>query len=268
MLWSRAKTILIVFLLCTNIFLLCILLTSHYKRTRVPDGIISSAVELLSKRGIEIDARLIPKTAGSAKQYTVENVIKSYEEFAKTALGEGGEPFEGGFKTDDARISFSGDIFKIEYASGVQTSDKLRSPAEKVRVHLKGLGIDASDAEVKVSNDSAGIFTVTFTKRLAEAELLDCRVSVCLDGERIISAEGCWFDNASAGAAYDLESAPGLLVGFAASGRMNPGGRITAMEFGYCVNEDGVYHMQSTVVPVYALTTDDGRSFFVDARSK
>lgn len=266
--WSRAKTILIVFLLCTNVFLLSILLTSHYKRVRVPDDVIESCVALLQKRGIEIDERLIPKTVGSAKQYTVRNVIENYEDFAHMILGSQTEPTENGFKTADASISYSGDNFKIEYPNGCATNDRLTSPSEKVRDYLDEHGIDVKGAEVRVSNDSSGIFTVTFTKKLAGEELFDCSIGARLDGKKIISVEGCWFKEESTGTEYELESAPGLLVEFAASGSMGAGGRISTLRRGYCVNEDGVYHMQSTVVPVYEITTDDGRSFFVDARSK
>ncbi len=95
--WNKAKTRLILFLLCTNTFLFSIIVKSYFKRTRVPDEVINSAVSLLDKRNIKIDSSIIPAVINSEKVFSVENIISDYESFAKLALQGDISPTETGF---------------------------------------------------------------------------------------------------------------------------------------------------------------------------
>lgn len=267
MLWSRAKTIMIIFLLCINILLLNVLLISEHKRKRIPDDVIVSCAEILGRRGIEIDTQIIPKYAETAHQYTVANHITDYETFAKKVLGEGIAKTEDGYATENAEISFCGDVFRIKFYDGFETGDKHRAPAEKLRAYLARTGIDASDTTAEVTNDANGIFTVTLEKEIGGAPLFDCKITADFSGRKITEIYGSWFEEISGNAAtYETESAPGLLVGYASSGGLSAGTRIIGVKFGYRVNEDGVYHMQSTLTPVYELLAESGEKFYIDAR--
>lgn len=267
MLWSRAKTIMLVFLLCINILLLGVLLKSEHKRRRIPDDVISSCAEILEKRGIEIDAEIIPKYAETAYRYTVENHIADYETFAENILGEDITKTEDGYAAENGEISFCGDVFHIRFYDGFETGDKHRAPAEKLRAYLARAGIDTSGAQAEVTNDANGIFTVTLGKQIDGAPLFDCEITANFCGRKITEIYGSWFEEISGGAAsYETESAPGLLVGYAASGGLPAGMQITGVKFGYRVNEDGVYHMQSTLTPVYELLGENGEKFYIEAK--
>ena len=59
--WSRAKTILIILFLCTNVFLLTALALSSVNKSVVSEEIISSTVDILERNGVKISAGIIPE---------------------------------------------------------------------------------------------------------------------------------------------------------------------------------------------------------------
>ena len=257
--WSKAKTIMILFLLCTNIFLLSILIGTAYKQQRVSPEIIDSAVTLLSSRGIDIDKRIIPSAIGDEKLFTVENIIADYESFARTVRG---------YNNDAAEITFNGDIFDIKFINGIETDPKLKSPADKARAYLSSLGIDTKKSSVVVDNNSDDIFTVCFTKTIAGKPFFDCSVLVELKGTKIISVRGRWFNKLDTVSTSNpaLESVPGLLVEFSISSPELSGSKITGLNLGYAINEENVFHKQATIIPVYEITTDSENKYYIDAR--
>lgn len=256
--WSKAKTIMILFLLCTNLFLLSTLINAEYRQKRVAPEIIDAAAVLLENRGIRIDKKIIPSAIGTEKLFTVENVISDYESFTSTVNTH----------TDNsAEISFCGDMFDIK-ADGIETDRRLKSPADKARAFLSSLGIDASKASIEVDNNSDGIFTVRFTKIIADKPFFDCSISVELLGTKIISVRGKWYNKLDTVSASNsaLKSVPGLLVEFSASNPELHGSEITSLRLGYAISEENVFHKQATIIPVYEIATDNGGKYFIDAR--
>ena len=73
--WYKAKTILIVFFLMTNVFLLVNILTAAGKAAAIPEEIIDSTVQILAGKQITIDKTRIPREkcvhaiAGGAKHH-------------------------------------------------------------------------------------------------------------------------------------------------------------------------------------------------------
>ena len=59
--WSRAKTILIILFLCTNIFLLTTIILSSGRNSNVTEDIVASTVQILKENGVEISPDIIPR---------------------------------------------------------------------------------------------------------------------------------------------------------------------------------------------------------------
>lgn len=263
---ARAKTILIVFFLLTNLCLFILLMNSYSNYIRVPEEIITTTVNLLLERGIDIDSSLFPSKIGKQKQIVVNNVIETYEDFAKLILME--EPIieNGVFKTDTASVNFYGDRFRITYHNGLETSTKDRSPADKVRTFLSAAGIDTDGASVSSDNNAEGIFTVTFRKAFYKKPFFDCVVTAELKGTKIMTVHGSWFNKEEVKKTLLLSPVTSLLVNYSAK---NPGFRdvrITSLKPGYAICENGVFHKQVTLIPVYEVTADNKDTFYIDAR--
>ncbi len=269
MIWSKAKTILILFLLMTSILLSAMLYNSEIKSNHIEPQTISYAVNLLKEKGISINPNLIPSELGSVPVFEAKNVVSDYYEFARLVFPDCYQVSDASFASNNGTIEFYGDNFRISFASGVDTDKKLKSPSEKAKAYLSTIGIDTSVAEIDTSNDSQGLFTVNFTNVLEDMLFFDSKISVTLKGEKITSINGTWFTNNESLSSYaPLDSAPGLLVKFSAQNKEFSNLEITHLELGYAINEEGVFHKQSSILPVYQIITTDGRELYIDARRR
>ncbi|MBQ7793366.1 MAG: hypothetical protein IJ366_02490 [Clostridia bacterium] len=266
--WSRAKSILIFFLILTNLFLASMLVRSAINNTRILPETVNNAVLLLKERKVTVDASVIPTKIETKRIFTVENVIADYTEFAKKVLGENFSILDNTYSTETASITFNGDSFSIKYNDGIETDVKLKTPTEKSRAYLAALGIDTSKASAEVKNDAHGLFTVTFTEKLGNMLFFDRRVSVELLGERIVSAGGCWFTKTDVSSTQStLDSVPSLLVKYASGNAEFSNIEISDITLGYAIGEANVFHKTANVLPIYEISCTDGRVFFIDALS-
>lgn len=267
--WSKAKTILIIFLLCTSFILSYMLASSNENNKTINPQTVEHTINLLDKRGIKVSGELISKRIPNELIYNVENVITDYSSFAETVF-PACVPGENNFYTAQdgtGTINFFADRFNIKYPNGYPTSHKLKSPADKARAYLMTIGIDVGNANVSVENDAEGIFTVSFTNTLGKYPFFDCNIKAVLKGENIMNVSGTWFNQLDISPAQSgLKPLTSLLIDYSAYTKTFTNIEITDINFGYSINEFGVYHKQSTVSPIYQIVTSDGKFFYIDAR--
>lgn len=263
---QRAKTILIVFFMLTNMCLLTMLLHSYNTYRRVPDDVIKTASELLNERGIIIDKELIPTSISIQKQVLVENIITSYDDFAKTILGENIQKKDNIFFSGIGEVSFDGDKFFIKYNNGYETNEKKKSPSDKAEFYLNSIGINTKNSDIYSSNNDQGVFTVIFTKMLYGKPFFDCSIQVDIVGTKITRISGCWFNKYSTEAAQPTKPVSGLLVSYSARNIDFTNVKIISLKSGYAINENGVFHKQAVLLPVYEITTDKYNKIYIDAR--
>lgn len=268
--WSKAKSILIVFLICANVFLLCIILNASYKRSEVSESLITSTVSLLHSKGIEISPSLIPKTTESDKSFSAENIITDYESFAKLFIGDEITADDTGYSSSIGSVHYFGDRFDVRFTDGVETSPDQKSPADKAKAYLKELGIKPKQSHITVSNDSTGLFKVNVTKTVDRKPFFDCSVTVELTKDKITAVSGIWFfRTGEQPSVSELESVPGLLVKFFSANSDFSGMNITGLTSGYAVyeNDISIFHKQTVIIPVLEISTSEGQKYYVDARS-
>lgn len=264
--WSRAKTILIVFLLFTAIFLYAMIYTSNSKRNTISSETVENSIKILNSRGIKIDSSLIPNTIDSMQIYTVDNVVTDYNALAESILG--GDVTQNGntFSSNKGSIVFEGDRFSVTFTDGIDTDKADKSPSDKARTYLKIHGIDLYDTDVKVENDANGVFTATFTSKLGDLPFFDRSITCTLKGEKIISIEGSWFTKSdTATTQISLNSLPSILIKYSHENKEFQNIEISEILLGYAINENNVFHKQATVLPVYRITANNGKVFYVDA---
>lgn len=267
--WSRAKSILILFLIFTSLLLSGMLYISNQKSSMIEPQTISYAIQLLEKKGVYILPDLLPNKLYSLSVYEGENVISDYFEFAKTVFPDAEKISEANYSSSIGTIEFVGDNFDIKFLNGLPTDKRLKSPSEKAKNYLSTIGINISDAVVNTTNNSEGLFTVCFTNKLNGYSLFDNQISVTLSGENIIAVNGVWFTKKSLQSSnFTLDSAPGLLLKYTEQNPEFRNTEIIAMEIGYAINEQGVFHKESSILPVYKIVTSDSNEFYIDARHK
>ena len=110
--WSKAKTVLIFFFIIINVFLFYTILGRSLNNYYISKETVNNTVEILKNNGITVDKDIIPRRIQSASQFEADNIIVSYEEFAKQMLGDNYLKIsDAEFKGEDNSISFYGDKF-------------------------------------------------------------------------------------------------------------------------------------------------------------
>ena len=150
--WSRAKTILIILFLLSDLFLLGNIIVSKRNLTSATPQIIESTVKILNSNNITIDQTIIPKNILSVPYAEADNVISDFDDFAKLFLGKNVQKIdENTYKTESGTISFSGDSFTYTSITSGNSAESTEKSAELTAIEfLKNKGFDMSKAEANI----------------------------------------------------------------------------------------------------------------------
>lgn len=141
--WSKIKTIMIVFLLFLNIFLVSFLAITTFQENNISNELVESSISVLSKKGIVCDREIFP-----AKKYTLPRLsVKYYQPSELCDMFFGKQiPFrtEGDIllaESDGAVLKVKGSYFIYE------TNEKPSTFKEsKYKSSLKKTGFDISNS--------------------------------------------------------------------------------------------------------------------------
>ena len=89
--WGRAKTILIVMFLITDIFLLVVLMRTRIETYQIPQKTIAETVDILSANHIDIKKEQIPSKRVENQNIIMENFCQNPQEAATKILGQEAE---------------------------------------------------------------------------------------------------------------------------------------------------------------------------------
>lgn len=255
--WSKAKTILIFFLSCVTIFLLCVLIFTSIETSKTTDEVISYSVEILSNHGIKINPELIMKKSQKIQQITVANIISDKQAFADLIVGEATENIaENSYKSQKATITYSGDTFTAEFSTPI--------PSENLQEYLQSAGIDISDSFCRQTETSK-----IYTKKISDIPIFDCSIIVSESATGINELHGCWFNIASTSTnKVQLKPMADALVEFALKNDFSKK-PLTIQEINlvYATGGNNEYQIQTTLTPMYELITDSGAKYHIDARN-
>lgn len=260
--WYKAKTILILFFLCTNIFLLVNILNAADKSTVIPDEVIASAVEIMARNGVSIDPGIIPRRNESVAVIHAENVIQEQADFAQKLLGGPVQKnADGAFTGPAGELRISGDTFSFT-AGNNDSRSASASPAKTAEAFLKRLDFDLSGTKKTVDGP-----VVYYRKKFAGYPFLDGQITLETKNGAVISASGCWFQAKKQSLFSEkvvLKSITSVLVDYAAD--ETPAAAVTGLEFGFALPQTGSYHKTVQLIPVWVILTDEGERIFMDAR--
>lgn len=269
--WYRAKSIMIVFLICTNLFLGGYLVLDSRRTDSIDNDVRNAILLLLDEKGISIDAGLLAENGGTPEYAEAENIIGDYEEFAAQLLGSG---YTAGADStyigrDGASVTFDGDNFtyygKAAAPEGGLDDAYALNTAEEF---MAAAGIDAPDG-LTAADTADGRKSVTAVSTADGLDIFNSQLSVTVGSDGSICAAGRWYtettaENGSEGrlSTVDIYTA---LARFTSDFDVENTEIVSARQ-GYTVADDNVYHETAVLTPVWCIELADGRSCYIDSR--
>ena len=269
--WSKAKTILIIFFICTNLFLLLTITMSAGRTSIVTDDIAASTIAILKNNRIYIDSETIPRKTHSIPMMKVKNFVSEYETFAKTFAGENAVLTDNNaYSGSRGTIRFEGDYFEFVAAEGTFSEETKRlSAASAVQVAndiMKKLGFSDSNAvcSVSVDNDKT---TAKFTRKKDSLCYFNSDITLVMTSSGLEKIYGTWFlDESALPDKVVMKSVTGVLIDYISlTNRPTVDEKITSLDLGYAILEDGIYHKEAVMTPCWRITLDNGETYVLNA---
>lgn len=266
--WYKAKTILIVFFICMNVFLLANLIYSARQSSIVTPEIISSTVDVLSRNDIEINPELIPQKTVSMKSFEMKNAVSDKNTLSKSLCGGSTtQVSDNTYSGAEGTVVFSGDKFSFT-ASERCTLNTAGDIKAFVTELMKRSDIDLSSAQYSETVDANGT-TAYFTNVINGYRIFDSCVtaSASPDG-KLLSVSGIWFcEPSSVSGTLPLKSITGILIDFILEpNRPKEKNTIMSLELGYTASDADIYHETTVLVPVWQIKLSDGSTYCIDTR--
>ncbi len=266
--WYRAKTILIVFFVCMNVFLLVNLIYSTNKASVVTPEIINSTIEILKKNDIEIPPELIPVKTVSMPSVEMKNVFANKDIFAETFCGNDVTEKENDtYAGSGGTVRFEGDKFTF-----MPVSMKNRTDGSDVRecteMLLADFGINVSFAEC-IEHSENGNIVLKFKNSINKYKIFDSYINVQINQSGdVLCIDGVWFgEQSNSGRNIPLKSVTGVLIDFILQPQRPTGKNvIEKLELGYTASDADVYHETTVLIPVWQITLSDGKVYCIDTR--
>ena len=257
--WYRAKTILIVFFIITNLFLFYNITFGTQDENYISDDVVLYTTQVLKNNEITIDSGIIPRKKVSAVQFEADNIITGYEEFSKKVLGELSVKIsDNSYMSELGRLDFSGDRFTLT----VENYPQIDLETEKAAISL------LENFNIKISNYEYE--NQRFTKKINKLEVFDCNIEISQEESGKLTISGVWFEKNSKEVSGGKEMKPitSVLIDFI-SEHERPQGAVTIekVKWGYMVYETDTYHKSIVPLPVWKFEFEDNGYICMDARA-
>lgn len=268
--WKSAKTILIVFFICSNLFLLTTIILSTEKTSIITDDIRTSTVMILKNNGIEINPDVIPRKIKNAPILEAENVIDDQEKFAEKLIGPIIEQQGDIYKGKDAHIKISGDYFELIPAIPSHTElTKKINPENALQVASSILKIygfsDDAELSLEINDD---MYIVQSTKKDDDMCDFSSRLELKMSEAGITKLSGRWFlKKKEVSPLPTLKSVTSVLIDYISLNDRTIGDeKIVQLDFGYMLSEqDNEYHNEATLIPAWQITLSNNRKYVLSA---
>ncbi len=277
--WSKAKSWLIVLFLCINLFLVAHVVNIHMQTAYIDEDTIAQTIEVLQKNAVTIDKNLIPAKIPKISTLEVSNALGDTGELANKVLGNQYTMSSSGkiFTKSGKRLSVSGDM--IFYINGnpkeILSNLTEQNAAETVKQRFEDYGFDMKNALFSVTAGDERAYQVLAEQTVNRRIVFDAAFKAAVSSNGLLSFEGSWFvpqekKTVFNGGSKRARLVTGVLIDFL-SDPLRPKGTpavITGLSLGYLTGEKDTFHKSVMAVPTWRVTTDDGRSYYYDARQQ
>ncbi|MBE7035290.1 MAG: hypothetical protein E7402_04090 [Ruminococcaceae bacterium] len=276
--WGRAKSILIVLFLITDVFLSFVLVQGRQAQNSLSKEAISATVRVLNNHEIYVTEDVIPRTRTANRHVVLQNFFASPEEAAVIMLGtytvlEANEEVHAyQYKNEEALLQITDAGFNylcsrehVPYKLEKEPSNK--DMWDKVSSQLEELGFKREETAVENERWEQGLYHADVVPVFEDMKLYGISMKLIADSHGILSLEGAWFHEAEAEksdeALLDLTAVLTAMIYRDDCRNL----RIASIDTGFYIAGDYLTSRAITAIPVYVIhDTDDGVMFF-DARA-
>ena len=199
--WYKAKTILIAFLITTNILLLFYIVTDSYSSNKTKQQITDTVINILDEKNITVDKSILlsANTDKKVKNFYASNIITNYPAFSKLLLGED-LTFSSynSYQNNIGTVEYMGDYFNAKSNDGhfiYKSNDTItKSNATTIaKSYLKHLGADINNLNSRLVTDNNN-FSVTLKRTANSLTVFDMEVTVEMNKDGIYKISGSMFN--------------------------------------------------------------------------
>ena len=267
--WPKLKNIILILLLCVNVFLLILAGFQESRSARYEEETRQAALEALARNGISFGPERLPEDA-ALQPLTVTRDRESEAAVAQALLGEASPQGAGEVRQQyageggTAEFSMNGDI-TVEFRPGAWQKEPDRSWEDASQACLERIGFQGLPVSSDPEAEDDGLVRLTYCQVWEGAPVFSCQLTLVWQGDNLLRLEGTRLagTSASSGTGAAPLSTAAVLVRFLAG--INEGGyvcgRIDEMTAGYLL--DGATRPVE-LTPVWRLDTDSG-VFYLDA---
>lgn len=219
----------------------------------------------LAKNDIIIDRELIETDTQYVVAATMQNAVANRAETAETILKEASATGADTYKGTNGTLVFSHDTFSLTPSEGLFSDifsgiDRYNC-GKRAESAAKELGFNLNGSVIS-SEDGGSVFTSVITKTIDSMPVFDDCITIVMDRNGLISAEGVWYTLESKGderpAKSSSDALAELLNAISGSGRVT----VLSMELGYVMENTGNI---TELKPVWRFEFDMRDDFYIDA---
>lgn len=273
--WYKAKTILIAFLITTNILLLFYIVTDSYSSNKTKQQITDTVINILDEKNITVDKSILlsANTDKKVKNFYASNIITNYPAFSKLLLGEDlTSSSYNSYQNNIGTVEYMGDYFNAKSNDGhfiYKSNDTItKSNATTIaKSYLKHLGADINNLNSRLVTDNNN-FSVTLKRTANSLTVFDMEVTVEMNKDGIYKISGSMFNIENKDAQKtEQKNISGVLIEYMNKlPNNNIPCEITGLELGYSTLETNDYHESVLLTPVWNISNNKENTIYIDAR--
>ena len=188
--WSRAKTILIVLFVCSNLFLLSIILTSNNTK-KTSDSVTDAAIQLMQSNGITVDVNILKGLPTKTHIPELESVTADRESFIKAVLGAEYKADGDTYSSDKGTLYLNENYFELIPSEKHSVSSRNSSTTAQKSLSLVGIKDKNLVSDMKISD--TGNYTLHISKRKGNMHIFCSSIDAVISEHRIQKVSGSWF---------------------------------------------------------------------------
>ena len=249
--WSRVKSILICMFAVVNVFLLFTYVKGTSPGNFISDTTVDNTVEILRNNGVTIDKNIIPVNTDTVRMFDFENKYASAADVLPQAALIDSDSFE---------------YILPEKAHEGLSEKEAEMYAE---IELKNLGLLPEFKYITdVHTKEQGGYTVTLYPSYEKKKVVDVKLvfEILDNGMAVITGHNWLQDRITNSGVIGATPVTEVLIKFAVDGDRQQC-EITDIDIAYYIGSRAGKNIKITALPVWALHTADGETFYYDVRN-
>ncbi|MBE7059534.1 MAG: hypothetical protein E7389_01780 [Ruminococcaceae bacterium] len=193
--WSRVKTVLIVFFLFVDAFLIYNTFVRNRPGTDISAQTVSNTVKVLANAGITVNPDIIKQKTPTLKKPEISNSVDGRQKLAENLMGNDIKKTENGFESDKGRIVFNAVAFSYENfdsdvsLKGIEEKNAIDVAASYLSKH----GFDVKSSAVRDFNAGDNGYYIKFGKEIDGYPLYESYLDIYIEKSgRLTRIEGYW----------------------------------------------------------------------------